>query len=160
MLTTDREKQMLVGLTVQPFVAAAVGLVLFRVVNDSGGPVGVDSLTDFEAALAFGVLCGAAASFVTGLVGYPGLVWVLKRRNLTRQQTLIGGLLLGNIPGALMVLALAARHLSRGVTPTLDNLTYGLDGALRLISYGTVIGVAGAAVFWWVAGRRLNAHLS
>jgi hypothetical protein len=160
MLTTEREKRMLVGLTVQPFVAAAVGLVLFRVVNDSGGPVALDSWTDLEAALAFGVLCGAAASFVTGLVGYPGLVWVLKRRTLTRQQTLIGGLLLGNIPGALVVLALAARHLSRGVMPTLDNLTYGLDGALRLISYGTVIGVVGAAVFWWVAGRRLHTRAS
>jgi len=159
MLTTEREKQMLVGLMIQPFVAAAVGFVLFRIVNFSGGTADAASLDTPETALAFGVLCGAAASVVTGLVGYPGLMWVLKRRSLTRQQTLIGGFVLGNIPGALVVFGLAARHLSRGVTPTLENLTYGLPGALRLISYGTVLGVVGAAVFWWLAGRRLKTSL-
>ena len=158
MLTTEREKQMLVGLTVQPFVAAAVGFVLFRLINYTGGVAG-DTANTLETALGFSVLCGTAASVVTGVVGYPGLVWLLKRSTLTRQQTLLGGLVLGNIPGALVVLALAARHLSRGVAPTLDNLTYGVAGALRLISYGTVVGVVGAAVFWWLAGRRLNTPL-
>ena len=157
MLTTEREKQMLVGLTVQPFVAAAVGFVLFRVINYAG--VAGDTANPVETAFGFSVLCGTAASVVTGVIGYPGLVWVLKRSTLTRQQTLVGGLVLGNIPGALVVLALAARHLSRGMTPTLDNLTYGVPGALRLISYGTVLGVVGAAVFWWLAGRRLNTPL-
>jgi hypothetical protein len=101
-------------------------------------------------------MAGVVASFVTGFGAYPTLRWLLKRGPLTRAQTMIGGVVLGNVPGALIVLLLAARHLSRGVSPTLENTMYGAAGAVRIVLLGSILGLACALVFWRLAGRHLS----
>ena len=45
----------------------------------------------------------------------------------------------------------------RGETLSLVSLTYGTAGAIRLIAFGSFLGVASAAVFWCVAGRYVGA---
>jgi hypothetical protein len=77
-----------------------------------------------------------------------------------RAQTMIGGAVLGNVPGVLIVLLLAARHLSLGVTPTLDNTMYGAAGAVRIVLLGSFLGLVGALVFWRLAGRHLSSDHS
>ena len=52
--------------------------------------------------------------------------------------------------------ALAARRLSQGAMPDLNDLAYGPMGAIRAIVFGSFVSVAGAAVFWWIAGRYID----
>jgi hypothetical protein len=156
-LSAEDEKLLMRGLAVQPFVAAAMAFLLFPGIDYTGILIhGAPAGEFLEAAFPFSVLVGVAASFVTGLLVYPGLRWLLKRGSLTKTTTLISGAVFGNVPCALIVAALAARHLSRGVTPTLRNTTYSGAGALRLVVFGTVIGVVSAAAFWWLSGRHLS----
>ena len=157
-LTPGQESRLLHGLVVQPFVAAALAFALFPLVDYTGRLVygGGRPADPIETAMGFGVMTGVVASFVTGFVAYPTLHWLLKRGPLTLAQTLIGGVVLGNVPGALIVLLLAARHLSREVTPTLENTTYGAVGAIRIVMLGSILGLVCALVFWGLAGRHLG----
>jgi len=158
-LSVEDEKTLMRGLAVQPFVAAAMAFLLFPGIDYTGVLVhGAPAGEFLEAAFPFSVLVGMAGSFVTGLLVYPVLRWLLKRGPLTKTTTLISGAVFGNVPCALIVAALAARHVSRGVTPTLSNTTYSAAGALRLVVLGTLIGVVSAAVFWFLSGRRLGEH--
>jgi hypothetical protein len=157
-LTPAQESTLMRGLLVQPFVAAALAFALFPLIDYSGRLVygGGRTVDPIETAVGFGVMAGVVASFVTGFVAYPSLRWLLKRGPLTSAQTMIGGVVLGNLPGALLVLLLAARHLSREVTPTLENTTYGAAGAVRIVMLGSILGLVCALVFWRLAGRHLN----
>ena len=157
-LTPAQESRLLRGLLVQPFVAAALAFALFPLVDYTGRLVyDVGRTVDpIETALGFGLMAGVVASFVTGFVAYPSLQWLLKRGPLTRAQTMVGGVVIGNTPGAVIVLLLAARHLSREVAPTLENTTYGAAGAVRIVMLGSVLGLACALVFWLLAGRHLS----
>src|SRR5512134_1676807 len=111
-LTPAQESRLLRGLVVQPFVAAALAFALFPLIDYTGRLVygGGRTIDPVETAVGFGVMTGVVASFVTGFVAYPSLQWLLKRGPLTRAQTVIGGVVLGNVPGALIVLLLAVRH--------------------------------------------------
>lgn len=157
-LTPAEENRLLLGLVVQPFVAAALAFALFPLVEYTGRLVygGGRTVDPVEAATGFAIMAGVVASFVAGVVAYPSILWLLKRGPLTRAQTMVGGVVLGNVPGALIVLVLATRHLSRGVTPNLENVAYGGGGALRIVVLGSVLGLVCAAVFWWAGGRHLN----
>ena len=157
-LTPAQESRLLRGLVVQPFLAAALGFALFPLVDDTGRLVydAGRTVDPIQTAATFGVMAGVVASFVTGLGAYPTLRWLLKRGPLTRAQTMIGGAVLGNVPGVLIVLLLAARHLSRGVAPTLDNTMYGAAGAARIVLLGSFLGLVCALVFWRLAGRHLS----
>jgi hypothetical protein len=157
-LTPAQESRLMRGLLVQPFVAAALAFALFPLVDYTGRLVygGGRTVDPIETAVGFGVMAGVVASFVTGFVAYPSLRWLLKRGPLTRAQTMTGGIVLGNVPGALIVLLLAARHLGRQVTPTLENTTYGAGGAVRIVVLGSIVGLVCAHVFWWLAGRHLS----
>jgi hypothetical protein len=157
-LTPAQESRLLRGLIVQPFLAAALGFALFPLVDYTGRLVyGAGRTVDpIETAVSFGVMAGVAASFVTGLGAYPTLRWLLTRGPLTRAHALIGGAVLGNVPGVLIVLLLAARHLSRGVAPTMDNTMYGAAGAVRIVLLGTCVGLVCALFFWQLAGRHLS----
>ena len=152
------ENRLLLGLVVQPFVAAALAFALFPLVEYTGRLVygGGRPIDPVDAAPSFAIMAGVVASFVTGFIAYPGILWLLKRGPLTRAQTMIAGVVLGNVPGTVTMLGLAARHLSRGVTPTMENLTYGWGGAVRLVVLGSVVGLVCSAVFWWIAGHQLN----
>jgi hypothetical protein len=73
---------------------------------------------------------------------------------------LLAGIVLGNVPAGLVLLWIAAGRLGRGQTPTLQALSYGPAGLLRLIVLGTVLGIGSAAVFWWIGGRHVSARRS
>ena len=158
MLTPAQESRLMRGLLVQPFVAAALAVALFPLIDYTGRLVygGGRTIDPIETAVGFGVMAGVVASFVTGFVAYPSLRWLLKRGPLTRSQAMTGGVVLGNVPGALIVSLLAARHLSRGVSPTLENTAYGPAGAARIVVLGSILGLVCALVFWRLAGRHLS----
>ena len=146
------------GLMAQPFVAAALGFALFPVLQYSQRLVAADrgSVDWLNGGLGFAVLTGVVASFVTGGLVYPTLNWLLKRGPLTRSHTFIAGLVFGNVPAVLILLAGVAWRLSRGENPTLTGLTYGAGGLLRLVIFGSVLGLGSAAVFWWLGGRHVS----
>jgi len=145
------------GLMAQPFVAAALAFALFPLIDYTGRLLYGGGSSDFlDAAIPFAILTGVAASFVTGGLAYPLLTWLLKRGPLTLSTTLIGGVVLGNVPAGLILLALAAWRVNRGETPTLATLTYGPAGLLRNVALGSVLGLLSAAVFWWIGGRHVS----
>lgn len=156
-LTRAQENRLLLGLAVQPFVAAALAFALFPVVDYTGRLLygGGRTVDPVESAVGFGIIAGVVASVACGLA-YPSILWLLERGPLTRAKTMVAGFVFGNLPAALIVLLLAARHVSAGVAPTLANTTYGAVGAFRVVALGSVMGLVGASVFWWVAGRHLN----
>lgn len=156
-LTPAEENRLLLGLVLQPFVAAALAFALFPLVEYTGRMVygGGRPVDLMDAAPGFAIIAGVLASFATGFA-YPSILWLLGRGPLTRAQTIVAGIVFGNIPGVLTIFGLAAWHLRRGVTPTPENLTYGWGGAVRVVVLGSVLGLVCASVFWWVAGRHLN----
>ncbi len=141
----------------QPFVAAALAFALFPLVDYTGRLLYGGAPGSFlDAAVPFAVLAGVAASFVTGCLAYPLLTWLLKRGPLTLQQTLTGGAVLGNAPAVIILFALAAWRINRGETPTLETLTYGSAGLLRILVLGSALGGLSAAAFWWIGGRFVS----
>jgi hypothetical protein len=98
---------------------------------------------------------GIVAVATTIFGALPARGWVLKRGPLTRRRVLVAGALLGNAPSALIVGGLALGQLSAGTMPRLDAVIYGYFGLLRVVVFGSFIGVVSAAVFWWLAGRHV-----
>jgi len=146
----------LLGFAAQPFAAALIAFGLFPIVEITGrglyGGYPTD-MWDAAVALAFGV--GVAAVPITVFAAVPLFLRLLRRGDFSRGEVVCWGALLGNIPGALIVLALAAQLSRSGAAVNLDNLTYGVPGAARAIILGAVIGAGSASVFWWIAGRHL-----
>ena len=85
-LTPAEENRLLLGLVAQPFVAAALAFSLFPLVDYTGRMVygGGRAVDLMDAAPGFAIMAGVVASFVTGLVAYPGILWLLKSGPLTR----------------------------------------------------------------------------
>jgi hypothetical protein len=117
----------------------------------------VDAL---HTAVALGTSVGIAGLLVTAFGAFPALMWLLSRGPVTRRHALISGAVLGNVPGALIVSALAISRARQGVMPGLSDLTYGPAGAIRAMVLGSLIGVAAAAVFWWLAGQELKGAMA
>ena len=139
----------MLGLALQPFVAALLAFILFPVVEFTGGYLyGGRPAVFVDVAISFAAGVGMAGLIVTALGAVPTLVWLLRRGPVTRKQALIGGAVLGNIPGVLIVAAMATSGLSHGAMPDLRELTYGSAGAVRAIALGSFIGATSAAVFW------------
>lgn len=126
-LRPAEEMRILVGVAVQPFVAAAVGFLAFPVLMRDGH-------ADAAASVAAGA--GLAALIVTLVGALPAALWLMKRRRALLPEALALGVAFGNAPfliGALMA----------GVS--------GVLGVLRGVAFSSLLGIAGAAVFWWVA---------
>jgi hypothetical protein len=126
-LSPAGERRLDVGLMVQPFVAGLLGFALIPVVG-----------------VAFFV--GIFAIPITALGAYPVIMRLLRRGTLTLRHSLLGGALLGTIPGLVGDALTAARLAERNDW---------LFSAMRPIVFGLLIGIGGAAVFWWLAGRHL-----
>jgi hypothetical protein len=133
--------RLLVGLALQPFLAAGVAFVSFPLLLDRSGRSLAGGFpadaTDAAASVAFGV--GIVAVFVTVVGVLPAVVWILKRRPITLPLALLFGLAFGNLPVVL------GRVLAGG---------YGVAGALRGHAFASVIGLTGAAGFWVIAVSR------
>ena len=129
-LTPAGDRKLDIGLMVQPFVAGLVSFALMPV-----------------AGVAFFV--GIFAMPISALGAYPVIMRLLRRGTLTLPHSLLGGALLGTIPGLIGDALTATRLAERGDW---------LFSAMRPVVFGSLIGIAGAAVFWWLAGRHLMAE--
>jgi len=144
------QPRLLLGLAVQPVVAAVLGFLSFPLIDFSGRLLEpgfpVDRL-DAGMAMAFGL--AIAATLLTLFGALPAVAWCLSRGPLTRTQTLLAGAILGNVPFAVIV-PLAYAHESSRLA------TFWPVGALRALVFGTFFGLAGAAVFWMILTRSLS----
>lgn len=130
---------MFLGFLVQPLAAAVFGFVAFFLFIDDGRAVAPSNSTlsgSIWAARAFGLGTGLVAFVVTPLLALPLFVWMRRQGDITLAKTLVGGAALGNVL----------------TVPMLFVLT------LRGVVFGTAVGMFCAAVFWWIAGRRLPAR--
>jgi len=150
------ELRVLAGFAVQPFVAALVAFITFQLTEFTGRLLyGQRSFDPLDSATAFAIGVGIVAIGVTVFGALPVLTWKLKHGPLTRRQVFVSGALLGNLPSALIVCGLVIDQLRRDASPDLGALTYGLPGLIRVITFGSFIGITSAAVFWWLAGRHI-----
>ena len=87
-LTKSDENRLLLGLVVQPFVAAALTFAICPFIEYSDRLVnGVGRTVDpVETAFGFAIMAGVVASVATGFA-YPTLLWLLERGPLTHAQT-------------------------------------------------------------------------
>jgi hypothetical protein len=137
------ESRLAVGLILQPVVTALVAFTTFpfMLLNrdgrtlDGGWPADV---TDAALAVVMGVAIMATA--LTVVLVWPTALYLMKRRTLTFGDTLLWGVAFGNLP--FVVLALAA-----------GGVRDGFDGIVRGVLFSSLLGVAGAAVFWAVVLR-------
>lgn len=130
-LTPTDEKRLFAGFAVQPFLAAGLTVVLYSYVYEGGRPpTGVSTA---KAALAHGAYFGVAALLITIACAFPTVVWLVKRRPVPLVLALAFGLVVGNVPVVIAAL--------RG------------GGGFRLHVLASVLGVAGAAVFWLISIR-------
>jgi hypothetical protein len=105
-------------------------------------------------------VCGVLAT-VAGAV--PVFVWLRQRGRVTLTHAISAGVVLGNIPFALylllLILPFTIMHLARGTLPQhLIPVPSLLSGTWRVIVLGSVLGVIGALVFWFVGLAGSNAR--
>lgn len=120
-----------------PLVSGLAGLLL------SGG----------VAPVAF--LASACAIFVTFAGGLPAFLTLKRRGPISLSQTMWVGAALGNLPSAVYAVMLALYslvHLAAGTLfARLLPLPQLVASAVMLILFGSAVGAASAAVFWFVA---------
>ena len=141
--TPAQDMRLLVAFAVQPFVAAAMGFVTYPLLDYTNRLLdrGV-AREPMQAALSIALGAALAAFFVTLCAAVPAAAWFLKRGPLTLRQTLLSGILLGNLP--LTLIALLA-----GISGSMNSFT--LLDAVRALCFGSLFGLAGAAAFWAIS---------
>jgi hypothetical protein len=136
----SEEKRILLGLLVQPFLAAALTFASYPLLDRSDRAIhgGIDP-DPLRSAIGLAIYVSTAAFFMTVLAAFPAAVWVLKRYELTFGRALLWGPPSGQHPER-------AGH---------DGHGSGLSGLVRVVLFGSFLGMAGAAAFWgiWVLGR-------
>ena len=144
--------RLLAGLGLAPVVSAAVAFVAFPLVEWTH-PLEVGRAVDgYQAAAGFALVVGFVAAVVTLVVALPVAAALQTRGRLTLQASLIAGLVIGNAPYFLISIWLL-------FAPGVNEVGYGLLGAVRGVAIGTVLGVSSAAAFWMVAGPRKSQRL-
>jgi hypothetical protein len=142
--------RLIIGFVIQPFTAAALGFMIFPLVDWSARALhGGQSIRGaFHGAIAFALAVGIAAFLVTVCGVVPIVLMCLERGPLTRKQVLLLGAALGNAPGAIVVLlALITGNVSGASS------SWPLE-TLRALAMGSLFGLSGAALFWAVSIRR------
>jgi flagellar biogenesis protein FliO len=136
-LSLREEMRIFLGLLIQPIVAAVLGFITFPLLEWSHPLLQSDVSVSgsIQPAIAEGIAVSMAASLVTLLAAFPAAVWVLKRYQFTLGRAVMSGLVLGNLIPAIAIVLCAS---------------YGLLGLVRLIVFGSLLGVAGAVAFWMV----------
>ena len=134
-------------MAIQPIVAGVLGFVIFPLVESTSRlSAGGSAIDPWDAAVAFSLGVSIVAFGVTLLGVLPIVAWRLSRGPFTLKEILFAGLLLGNAPG-LLIIALANLHRQTTSAPS------GVQMPLRAVVAGSFFGLAGAAVFWFVALR-------
>ena len=156
---------MLVGIIVQPFVAALFGFVTWPIVAAIRlSPHAKFAGTTLGNAFAVAVQLGVVAFLVAFCAALPLFLWLTRRGPITFSKTLISGALLGNLPVAFVLLLIALRALLLVAFPALGGpppptpipLDEPFVGKILLPLFPTAIGVTCAAVFWRIVGPDLE----
>jgi hypothetical protein len=145
-LTAAEEMRLCAGFVVQPFVAGVAAFAGFPFLMLGRAESWFFYPTREAIAVALGTFMLAIG--VTLVVAVPAALWVVKRRAVTFRRALLYGLAIGNLPFAIgAVLSGLQRILlsaSRPVEPW---------AAVGTVLFGSLIGAAGAAVFWVISIR-------
>jgi hypothetical protein len=145
-IPVNDQMRLLAGFAMQPVVAAAVGFVSFPAIDLSGRAIGLYAgvpANSLDAAISIAAGAAMVAFVITLVVAVPAVIVGVRRGMLTRNRVLLAGMILGNLPLALIaVLATANGDLASGV---------GLGAAIRAFITGSLFGLAGASVFWAIA---------
>ena len=141
-LSSPQEMRVLVGVVVQPFVAGALAFAAFPLlfVGQDGQTLAGGYAPDATgAALSVALGAGLVAGLVALVAVLPTAFWVMKRRSPSLAETLMFGIGFGILPYVLLAIAAGG--------------TYGVTGLLRGVAFSSLLGLAGAAVFWAIAIR-------
>lgn len=141
-MNPPNEMRVLIGLALQPFVAAAVAAIaspFFLLDGDGQTLAGGAPANPVGAAVSIGIGSGVVALFVAVVLGFPAALWLTRGRGISLFGALAVGIALGNVPFVVGVLLAG---------------TYGITGFIRGAGLSSLLGMAGAAVFWRVAMRE------
>ena len=158
------QRWVLVGLIVQPLVAALFAFVTWPIVEATRLPPHAKFTgSTLGHAIAVAVQLGVIGFFVAFCAALPLFLWLRRRGPITPGKTLVGGALLGNLPVAFVLLLVALRALLLVAFPVLGgppSPTTPMDepfvGMIVTTVYPTAIGVTCAAVFWRIVGPHLQ----
>jgi hypothetical protein len=146
-LTPRREMRVLVGLFVQPLVAALTAFILFPALDRTASVAGAyqgRASNPLDAAISVAFGAAFAAVFVVVFGALPAIAWLTRRRPITLPLTLVAGALLGNAPAAAILLLTAV---TGGAPPMRAGML------VRALLFGAAVGTSCAAVFWSIAGH-------
>ena len=158
---------MAIGLLAQPSVAALVAFLMFPLIDPSGRVayesrgvrvVGESFIPDKTgAAIGIGISVGLVAIPLAALVALPSLAWLLRRGSITLTKTLVAGALIGNLPFVVGFVLIALQRPREGMSSLPPGAAFEapMVHPLWRILFASVIGLASAAVFWFIAGRSL-----
>jgi hypothetical protein len=160
-ILTDNEARLAVAFLLQPVVSFVAGFAVFPIVDYSNRVIGLGRASSvLDGGIAFGFGTAIVGGLVTVLVAWPVVVWLMRRGPVTRRTVLLGGLLLGNVPAVLAIIASSVAILNADASESARiNLSYVSVIVARAVPLGSAIGLAGAAVFWLVAREPVQHHL-
>ena len=151
-MTPGQEMRVLIGLTAQPFVAAAAAFVLFPALDYTAAAAGVyygRASDPIGAARSIAFAAGFASIFVVIFGALPAIAWLSRRHPLTLARSTIAGALLGNAPGVFILLLAAVNSAGAWPPGTPPVLVFA-----RAVAFGSCVGMSCGAAFWAVAGTR------
>ena len=161
-LSLRQQRWVLVGLIVQPMVAALFGFVTWPILEATRLPPHAKFTKDtLGMAVTFAFQMFFVGLFVAFCAALPLFLWLRSRGPITFRKTLVIGALLGNLPIAFVLLLIALHALVLAAFPALvepppTSIPTPFVGMILGMLFPTAIGVTCAAVFWWIAGRHLR----
>lgn len=153
-LSSPESLRVFIGLAVQPFVVALTAFVTFPALDYTASVAyGGHSGNLWDGAESIALAVGIVGVGITLLGAVPLVATQLARGPLSRSQVLTSGLALGNIPTMLMCVLLIGRQAQ---SPGPVDLMDGPVGLARVLIFGSLFGLVGAATFWWIAGASVG----
>lgn len=140
------EQRVVFAFFAQPVVVALLAFALFPAIEYTGRSLdGGRSVDMLDAAIAVAAGAGFAAVFVVAFGAVPLYARFSRQGPITQTKTVLSGILLGNLPGAIIVTLQALVGGDRRGTA-------GLAEALRAVLIPSLVGALAAFVFWHMAG--------
>jgi hypothetical protein len=136
-LAVSSEPRVLLALALQPLLAALLAAALVPLVDITGRPLyGGRPMDMVDAAVAFALGISIVAAAITLFGECPVLLWLLRRGPVRRRHALVSGLILGNVPTALVT----AERVLKGAGTSIPaggllEAVYGPAGAIRAVVF-------------------------